>query len=302
MPTPKFDIIEASFYFLSVFKRRPGACLWVLVWSCVPLVLVIFAMMQTLRSVAIGEAGALPQAFVPVFIVCWIALMGAMLSGYAAWLRLMVRDEVAPGIPLRFGADEWRLLGSMFAIFGVYLLVALGMMIVVAPGSLLSRGFEVGTPAHMALNVLSVAIAFSLFIWFAVRAYPIYALSVLERRVVGPSVWAATKGVFWPVLACLLILASAFLLMQLALGMTLAPLGAALSMGIDPEAVRTGNGWAQLGLLKASLLTLISLVSFLLLLAMQAFALGPSAYIVLWNARRHAAAPPQQPDAAPPAP
>jgi hypothetical protein len=182
MSTPKFDVLEAGFYFLTVLKRRPGACLWVLFWSGVPLILLILAIMQVMRAAVVDGSTELPPTFVPLFIVCWFAMLAAMLSTYGAWLRLMVRDELAPVIPLRFGADEWRLLGSMFAILGVYFLVLLGMLIVIVPGSLLSRGFDVGTPAHILLNVLSVAATVPLFIWFAVRVYPTLAMSVLDRR------------------------------------------------------------------------------------------------------------------------
>jgi hypothetical protein len=90
--------------------------------------------------------------------------------------------------------------------------------------------------------------------------------------------------------------------MQLAFAIFLTPLFAALAMGIDPEAASTGGVWAQLGFVRAGLLTLISVASFMLLLAMQAFALGPAAYIVLWNGRRQAAAQLPNPAVTSPAP
>ncbi len=125
MSRPRYDIINATFYFFKVFRRRPLGVIWIGFWQ----ILVNFAFWGLLLFSDfylrfIGEFAAV--------CILYIGSSVLFLMMQGAWLRLLVRDEIAPIIPLRLGSDELKLLGinlSLITILSIPLILFLAYSI-----------------------------------------------------------------------------------------------------------------------------------------------------------------------------
>ena len=164
----------------------------------------------------------------------------ASLMFQGAWLRFLVRREVAPVIPFRFGGDEFRLLGVnimyivvlIAAYFGVItLLVTLG----VSGGGLLALTGEaniagaLGFGLIMYLGVLGVFVG---AIYLSIKLSSAPALTVHDRKFRFFESWEATNGVFWPLALSYLVVAILIMILSsiLSAGAALPVLGGLLAV------------------------------------------------------------------------
>jgi SAM-dependent methyltransferase len=284
MSQPTFGSIDAAFHFFAVFRKRPLATLWLSLWSVVPMAALHYSMLAYLPEIVLGDPTQLSSRL-PMFGLFWLGGMISMIAIYAAWLRLLVRDEPLKLVPIGIGGDEWRLLATaflwtfMFMGFGLVFMLGLG---IVGGGAIMM----LGEGATAALSIVLGLLIFPLYFWLIVRLYPVYALSILDRKIVGLSGWGASRGVFWPALGALAIMIGCFIVIEIVLALLLMPLlliyGPEIAAGNVPDfqAMLAEAGPLTMALLAAGMLILVWLIG---------FAMGPSAYMALWHERRRQA-------------
>ena len=219
MSTRSYDFGSAVFRFFQIAGKHPIAVLWIALWQALLTGGLVYLAWLTLGEfyiwmLQIAASGTPPDeaemlsrmgssmAFMPLISIGGIVVS---LMAQAAWLRLLVREELAPIIPFRIGGDELHLfvtnlgliaIGVGFYFAAMFLMVIVGVMAAMA----FSGGGEAGAglAAGLAIGIFVLALLFAaLFIAIRVSAAP--ALSILDKRIVFPG-WSATKGVFWPVL------------------------------------------------------------------------------------------------------
>ena len=281
MSQPTFGSIEAAFYFFSVFRKRPVATLWLSLWSVVPIVALHVSALAYLPTLVQADPGQLSSRL-PAMGLIWLGGMVSMVAIYAAWLRLLVREEPLKLVPIGIGADELRLLATaflwtlIFMGFGLVFMLGLGIL---GGGTImvLGEGVSVG------LSILLGALIFPLYLWLIVRLYPVYALSILERKIVGLSGWQASQGVFWPSLGALAIMMGCFAVIEIVIAIILMP----TIFVFGPEIV-AGNVPDIQGMIELAGPVTVAFVALgmLVLVWLIGFAMGPSAYIALWHVRR----------------
>lgn len=230
MPVKPFDMGQAMVFFFSRFGDKPGAALWLMFWQ----ILVVFA---GLAAFFLLVQDFLGEAFVHIDVhtgeplddtlfeaemleymmglLLWypLIILGAIMVYAvikAAWLRFLVRNEIASIIPYRLGGDELRLVGvaamAVFvAVFGTiaftFALVFVSLLIAFVTGS--------GSSAAEVLGVL-VSVVFALggialVLFVAIRLSNADALSIRDRKFRFFESWTATRGVFWPLLLSYLV-------------------------------------------------------------------------------------------------
>lgn len=235
----RYDFAAALFHFFTVFARRPLSVVWIAAWQLVfyaAIVITMIALFWPLTSELIEAAvkGAEPdQALILQFlgasmlatIIGTLVYLLSLVSIQAAWLRLLAKDEVKALIPLRFGADEVRLLGIniiflIFMTFGTTAVVILFSILnaaVFAGGNV--EGF--GPIAAIALGNTLLALLVSIgaiFVCLRFAASP--ALTILQGRFNLFGGFDASKGILgWMLLtylvAIVLIMIGGFVLASL---------------------------------------------------------------------------------------
>lgn len=146
MAKPAYDFIDATFAFFQAIARRPGGAAWISLWHLAlyaGLTVLVLALVAPFFAMAVSAAadGREPSAaellsagsgLVAGITVSVLGFLLAALIVQGAWLRLLARDEVAAIIPLRFGADEVRLLGVNLVFIGFNLVGWTAVVIVFA--------------------------------------------------------------------------------------------------------------------------------------------------------------------------
>lgn len=217
MEKPAYSFVDSTFAFFQAVGRRPGGALWIALWQLLlyaGLTALILALLAPFISLVIAAAAdgrepdptellSAASGLIAGYLLAMVGFLLAALVVQAAWLRLLARDEVARVIPLRFGADELRLLvvniaffafnligwGAVFILFG---LINAGVVVAVTSGDGGNVGAAVGGGViNVLLGLLVAAAAVILMIRFA--AAP--GLSVRQRGVKLFESFAATKGV-----------------------------------------------------------------------------------------------------------
>ncbi len=223
-----FDIGDGIFYFFKRFGQNPAGAMWIALWQLIfgaaavaavfyfiwPFYSDLIELVMDVESGRIDDdeaAFAILQSLFGVYSGGFLAgLVGivASLMFQGAWLRFLVRREVAPVIPFRFGGDEFRLLGVnimyivvlMAAYFGIVtLLVTLG----VTGGGLMALSGDaqvfgaVGFGLVMYLGLLGVLIG---ALYLAIKLSSAPALTMHDRKFRFFESWEATHGVFFPML------------------------------------------------------------------------------------------------------
>ena len=266
MNTRSYDFGSAVFRFFHVAGRNPVAVLWIALWQALLTGGLVYLAWVTLGDFYIwmfqiaasgtqpDEAEVLSRMGGSIALMPLISIGGVVVSlmAQAAWLRLLVREEIAPIIPFRIGGDELNLfvtnLGLIAIGFGVYFASMILMVILgVTAGLAFSGGGDAsaGLAAGLVIGIFVLALLFvALFIAVRVSAAP--ALSILEKRIAFPG-WSATKGVFWPVLGSYIVAGILIFILSSVVGMivnfaflgalwpTLSELFTMAQMGQEPE-------------------------------------------------------------------
>lgn len=220
-----FDIGNGIFFFFKRFGQNPAGALWIAFWQMLlgaAAMAAVFYLIwpfyaELIELVIEVEAGridddeaafAILQSLFGVYSGGFLAgLVGivASLMFQGAWLRFLVRREVAPVIPLRFGGDEFRLLGVnimyivvvMAAYFGIVtLLVTLG----VTGGGLLALSGDAQVAGALGFGLIMYLGFLGVFIgavYLAIKLSSAPALTVHDRKFRFFESWEATNGVFW---------------------------------------------------------------------------------------------------------
>ena len=217
MDKPGYNFVDATFAFFQAIGRRPGAVLWIALWHLVlyaALTAAILALAIPFVTVVASEAaqGGEPDVaellralsgFIGAYLLAMLGFLLTALMVQGAWLRLLARDEVAKVIPVRFGADELRLLvvNAAFiafnllgwgAVFLVFALVNAGLIAAVSSGGEPGAGAVIGAGLINVLLGLAVGVA-ALILMLRFAAAP--ALSIRLKALKLFDSFAATKGV-----------------------------------------------------------------------------------------------------------
>ena len=250
-----FSILRAVFYVPLYCRARPRPALRLFIWSLLPFAFLTM-MFQSVEIVPPAHDFMQPQFRLTAWTgVHALLFLVSGLAVWTMWLRALVRDEVAPGIPLGLGPDEGRLIASM-------LLWQLAFWVIAIPVRILARIPVIGL----------LALPFSA--WVSVRIAPLAAYSVAERRIVVFEAWRVTEFVFWSAMASLAVNSVISIVALFTLG------GVIAMMGFDNLAAVSG----------AAVSMPVRLLAFAIAgpvaTAIFAFALGPGCYMVWRHERR----------------
>lgn len=211
MTSKAFNPFAAAFYGPLQMARRPVAAALLFLVSILLATLLAGGVFTVYGASGLAESG-LPQrmedlrvADTAIALCLILAVWAGYISISAAWLRFLVRGEVHV-FPFRLGADEGRLTLSLIVhalILAAVLIVASLAVGVLAFLRLSFSHISNVLPAEFATMVLLVV-----FAWVSVRLWALPALTIRDRRVWGTDVWPVTRGIFWPALLALLIVAA----------------------------------------------------------------------------------------------
>ncbi|MBO9709762.1 MAG: hypothetical protein J7521_16285 [Caulobacter sp.] len=215
-----FKATEAAFEGFRLIRREPKT---IAAWAVAALVL---GVALALGMIATGFGGVLeaptPESMTPQWWGKLLAFEGVAILGTlvttsimgAAVYRAVLRPEEAPRTRLRLGPDELRLtllsviMAVIFTVLSVLLMIPVGVIIVaIAAGS---GGFQSSPDSGATLGVIAaVLLAYLLLLlglsFFAVRLSLAGALTFAERRLNVFGSWRLTKGKFWKLLGCYLL-------------------------------------------------------------------------------------------------
>ena len=226
MSAQNYEFGSAIGHFFKVFGRKPVATLWVILWNTAlmsaavglifwavaPAYLNMFDM--ALNDVEPSGEQVL-EMLGPIFLVMPLMMVGGILTALlaqGAWLRLLVRGEVAAIIPFRLGGDELRLFVVnlvMLALLVALEAVFFGLMITIAVASgLQESGDGFAAAATMGgILLLAVPVFLIALLYFGIRFAAAPALTIYDRRIRIFDAWPATKGIFWWLLLTYLVVA-----------------------------------------------------------------------------------------------
>ncbi|WP_300555435.1 hypothetical protein [Maricaulis sp.] len=280
----RFNLGDAVFFMPRLMIRRPLAGLWVALWAIAPFVAIPLLVVITSDNFAISgstEAVNIGEPSVGVIIALVAGLLISSTMAYTAWLRFLVRDEVGGLIPLRLAGDEWRLFVTVLVFMLLYFLLAIAFLI---PIGLAAAGLSAfSSPSDSGVGMMGVVLFVPLFLcfyaWIVVRLLPMLALSIQTRRIVGVSVWAVTKGVFWPMLGAIVVAYCLTFVFQFVLMIPMAIIGALSAAAVDADGSLAGM--SLISVVATGVAIAVMVVVFSMMMAMI---LGPTAYAV----RRHA--------------
>ena len=269
MKARTFDIGDAVTFFFKRFGEKPAGGLWIMLWQMLANIAVAAAFFFFMGPVMLGLIGLaeleqtgrldgevslsmLWEMVGPFFTTLpLLTLFGlvAAVAIHAAWLRFLARGEVAAFIPLRFGGDEFRLLGV--AILFVALLAVGGMAMsfvfaLIAGVSMTTIMVADLSPASMfgaGVLMLIAGLTYAAIVVFVlVRLSPAFALSFYDRRFRFFEAWDASAGRFWPMLFSYVLVK--FMIMVIASALVgfivLASIGALMPLGMELEALSQG--------------------------------------------------------------
>ena len=222
MSKPSYNFVDGTFYFFKVFGQRPMSVAWIGLWQILlyagfsALILYGFWPLFELFLNYGGkgepsDAEALSAALqgVGFYLIGITGIMISALMLQGAWLRLLTRNEVAGGLPLRFGADELRLLlvniviGLLF--FAAYAVTVLLYFVVNAGLMAGGDGANVALQA-LANTVLTIVVVVG-WILFLLGLAPAPGLTVRQRGIKIFEGFSAAGGVMgWMFLSYLVLI------------------------------------------------------------------------------------------------
>ena len=310
MSQPRYDFVAATFHFFTAVGRRPLGALWIAFWQLVligaavgAIIAVywpVFELMAQAQSVDIeAELLAMVLSVTGWIILISLAFILITLMAQGAWLRLLTRNEVSPGIPFRLGGDELRLLGVnlVFSAFWVLAYILTVVLVAVIVGSGAGAGDAGGTALIALAGTLGIFVAVVVLIIVCLRFAAAPALSVHQRRFRLFEAVAASKGVAGMMFLSYLTLVGVWIAGYVVVStvQTIALLfGAADIMGqmgalqTDPESADPAALLAMLGETLASpagviILVVVILSQFIFQIAFEGLWHGVGAYV----AKRH---------------
>lgn len=184
----------------------------------------IFGFMDTverLDSVGADDPAQVFSVFFSLFggLLPWIVL--GSLASLVVWAMFMaatqrryIRDEA---FSIRFGPDELRIMAVgvvwylgvslMYLLPGLVMLPMFGIVSDFANGDISENEMVAFMLGRMSIVALMFLVMFPVYVFFATRFSPVFAMTVKERRIAFGDAWIVSRGRFWPILGAFLILA-----------------------------------------------------------------------------------------------
>lgn len=307
-PGGGFDSGAAAFHAVAHARRegwRPLITLGIVYFAAgaAALVLLGFAMWPFLDltfDLAIQEQnnpGAAPDSVPPGF---WPAF-ALMMAGYIAYLifylvfyavidAALLRWLLGRGARLRLGGAELRL-----TLLNLLWALVLPVVMFAPFWALLIAAFAAGTASAAAgwvvgaLCFFALLGGFAVWIWLSSRLAPAAALTVRDGRLRVFGGWAATRGVFWPLLGAFFIVWAIYIGVAVGMQMLIQPfmilaggemftLGASLDPDFQPDVEQLLGALLSPGMLV--LYAVSGLFSLVVYFAFQALLAGVNAYLL----------------------
>ena len=214
-----FPLVDVALEGVRLTRERPGTVLaWGVVLAAAQAVtvallvlsgsgegLAAFTRLGAVPGADPAAAAALLSGAAPGMLLSVAAGLLAQAAVYAALLRAVLRPADKRFAFLRVGLDELRLLGVLAALTALGVVTLL--VLVTALGMLILPLASVGGYALSGAMPLVMALAVAALSYPAVRLSLAPAASVAEGRTRLFGVWPLTRGVFWPLMASVLLAA-----------------------------------------------------------------------------------------------
>lgn len=176
---------------------------------------------EQLDSVGADDPAQVFSVFFSLFggLLPWIVL--GSLASLVVWAMFMaatqrryIRDEA---FSIRFGPDELRIMvvgvvwylgvSLMYLLPGLVMLPMFGIVSDFANGDISENEMVAFMLGRMSIVALMFLVMFPVYVFFATRFSPVFAMTVKERRIAFGDAWIVSRGRFWPILGAFLILA-----------------------------------------------------------------------------------------------
>tara|TARA_R110002072_G_scaffold143659_1_gene289655 strand:+ start:1159 stop:2082 length:924 start_codon:yes stop_codon:yes gene_type:complete len=288
----KFRLIEAALHFFVVAAKNPAGFVWLSLMSVLFFGVVMGLSLAITLPMAAAGADSQPEDMGRLFLwipVLFVAALLFAVSLCGAWARFLIFGINKPGIPFRLGGDEWRIVvvGIVVSVvmmavqFAVMLIAMIPMMVVMGIAS--SSGSEDTMESIMWIMPLLIYVPIlALSVYFTVRLYPAFAMSIIHRQIITFEAWKATNSVFWPAAGAVILSGVLAILVYFAvLGLTYFTPVFPWMEGEVPQIASTTDmvGWIWPGIVLG--MALFSIV----LIWVCAIPFGPIAYIALRHKR-----------------
>nr|WP_321441842.1 hypothetical protein [uncultured Hyphomonas sp.] len=176
---------------------------------------------EQLDSVGADDPAQVFSVFFDLFggLLPWIVL--GSLASLVVWAMFMtatqrryIRDEA---FSIRFGPDELRMMvvgviwylgvSLMYLLPGLIMLPMFGMITDFANGDISENEMVTFMLGRMSIVALISLVLFPVYVFFATRFSPVFAMTMKEGRVAFGDAWIVSRGRFWPILGAFLIIA-----------------------------------------------------------------------------------------------
>lgn len=176
---------------------------------------------EQLDSVGADDPAQVFSVFFDLFggLLPWIVL--GSLASLVVWAMFMaatqrryIRDEA---FSIRFGPDELRMMivgviwylgvSLMYLLPGLIMLPMFGMITDFANGDVSENEMVAFMLGRMSIVALIFLVLFPVYVFFATRLSPVFAMTVKEGRIAFGDAWIVSRGRFWPILGAFLIVA-----------------------------------------------------------------------------------------------
>ncbi len=181
---------------------------------------------QVMQATAAGDQAQIANLpppsgifiFIPLYFLFLFCLFVALAAFEAACLRWMIRGEVSGFFGLNLGADTWRVYGTYWVWFGLFIAFYIGFAIFsFMLGGAAAVADQSGNMMMATVFLLPLTFCLALII-FGVRLAPAAATSVGRGEFSFFKAWTVTSGRFWSLLGALLLLGIIYVVASIVIG------------------------------------------------------------------------------------